>query len=260
MEKRNIMIGNLRNHLLAGCLGVILFCPCAWGQDSTLPKAPYINSQTIRKWMDAGREFVFVDVRKPAEYDAGHLPGAVNIPYVEVKDRKEEIPLDRPVVIYCTQSTWRAPYAANWLADLGMNNIYVLEGGASAWNAGGQVIYATDSAATPEIVPKPKDLERVFEHPPLRKYKTPINLTKTQLLEFDGKNGRPAYVAVSGVIYDVTQSRLWRGGEHDPSHGHAYAGQDMTEVLYEQSPHGDKYIVQFPVVGKLIAESSVQID
>lgn len=32
----------------------------------------------------------------------------------------------------------------------------------------------------------------------------PIELTRTQLLEFDGKEGRRAYVAVGGIIYDVT--------------------------------------------------------
>ncbi|MBZ0165318.1 MAG: hypothetical protein K8I00_00825 [Candidatus Omnitrophica bacterium] len=223
-----------------------------------MPKAPYINSQTIRKWVKANREFRFVDVREPKEYDDGHLPDAINIPYYEIKERREEIPLDRPVVIYCTFSSWRAPYAANWLADLGLDNVYVLEGGASGWNSGGQIIYATDTSKDAQIVPKPGDLKKEFDHPLLRAYKAAINLTKDQLSEFDGKNGRPAYVAVNGVIYDVTQSKLWRGGEHDPSHGQAYAGQDLTATL-ELSPHGDKYVVQFPVVGKLIPEL-VEVD
>lgn len=219
--------------------------------ESTLPRSPYINSPIIREWQKAGREFLFVDVREPLEFDSGHLPEAVNIPYYELKDRVDEIPLDRPVVIYCTYSSWRAPYSGNLLADRGMNNVYVLEGGASGWNAGGQVIYATSSKA-PEIIPKPEDLKREFEHPPLREYKTPIDLTSAQLREFDGKNGRPAYVAVKGIIYDVTQSRLWRGGEHDPSHGQAYAGRDLTQLLEDKSPHGDKYVIQFPIVGRLV--------
>ena len=43
-------------------------------------------------------------------------------------------------------------------------------------------------------------------------------------------------MAVDGVIYDLTQSRLWREGNHDPSHGRAGAGRDLTEVIKE-SPH-----------------------
>lgn len=218
---------------------------------STLPKAPYVKMQTVQEWQKAGREFMFVDVREPREYVEGHLPGAVNIPYFDLEKRRKEIPLDKPVVFYCTVSSWRGPYAANLMADFGLNNTYVLEGGASAWNAGGQVIYAEDPNKKAQIVPKPSDVIIEFKHPPVREYKHKIDLTMDQLKEFDGKNGRPAYVAVSGVIYDVTVSRLWRGGEHDPSHGEAYAGRDLTAVL-EKSPHGDKHVKHFPVVGRLI--------
>jgi predicted heme/steroid binding protein/rhodanese-related sulfurtransferase len=220
-------------------------------EDSTMPKASYVNVPTVRQWQKADQDFLFIDVRRPDEYAAGHLPDAINIPYNDLEDRIDEVPLDRPVVFYCTNSTWRAPYAANELADEGYNNTYILEGGASAWNAGGQVIYADDPNQKIVIVPKPKDLKAEFKHPPTQEYKTKIDLTLDQLKEFDGKNGRPAYVAVDGVIYDVTASRLWRGGEHDPSHGLAYAGQDLS-VIIEQSPHGIKNLQHFPVVGRVL--------
>ncbi len=237
--------------IICATLIILITLPSvSYAENSTLPKAPYINSQTIRNWIKHDREFVFVDVREPKEFEAGHLPSAINIPYYEMENRREEIPLDRPAVIYCTHSSWRAPYSGNLLADLGLDNIFVLEGGASSWNAGGQVIYAKGSEE-PEIIEKPKDLKKEFKKPVHREYKTPIDLTERQLREFDGKNGRPAYVAVNGVIYDVTQSRLWRGGEHDPSDGQGYAGYDLTELL-ELSPHGDKYVIEFPVVGRLL--------
>lgn len=220
-------------------------------REATLPKAPYVTIPTVKQWQEKKRDFLFVDVRRPEEYKAGHLPKAVNIPYDQVEKRKKEIPLDKPVVFYCTKSTWRAPYAANVMADEGLNNVYILEGGASAWNAGGQEIACDDPGKKAEIVPKPKDLEAEFHHAPKREYKAKISLTRAQLAEFDGKNGRPAYVAVDGVIYDLTTSRLWRGGEHDPSLGEVYAGRDLTAEL-EKSPHGDKHLKDFPVVGTLV--------
>ncbi len=42
-----------------------------------------------------------LDVREPAEFAAGHLPGAVNIPLGQLRDRLAEIPRDRPVRAYC---------------------------------------------------------------------------------------------------------------------------------------------------------------
>ena len=42
-----------------------------------------------------------LDVRTPAEFAAGHVPGAVNVPVDELRGRLGELPRDRPVVAYC---------------------------------------------------------------------------------------------------------------------------------------------------------------
>lgn len=42
-----------------------------------------------------------VDVRPPAEYDAGHIPGALSVPVAELKRRLREIPKGREVIAYC---------------------------------------------------------------------------------------------------------------------------------------------------------------
>jgi predicted heme/steroid binding protein len=72
--------------------------------------------------------------------------------------------------------------------------------------------------------------------------------TKAELAKFDGQNGNPAYVAVDGVVYDVSAVKQWAGGKH---HGNT-AGKDLTKEIKEQSPHGVAVLKGLPVVGKLV--------
>jgi predicted heme/steroid binding protein len=71
--------------------------------------------------------------------------------------------------------------------------------------------------------------------------------TAEQLTEFDGTDGKPAYVAYKGVVYDVSESAMWGEGDHEGMH---QAGADMT-VDHEDAPH-DVYVTDFPEVGRLI--------
>ncbi len=72
--------------------------------------------------------------------------------------------------------------------------------------------------------------------------------TLEELATYNGKNGQPAYVAVDGVVYDVTASPEWTNGEHKMG---VTAGQDLTDIIKEKSPHGVAILEKFPVVGKL---------
>ena len=105
--------------------GVVLSFAAAGAETekSTLPKAPYILTQTVKEWLKEGKKIGFVDVRAAKEYEAGHIEGAVNIPYNQMESHAGEISRDTPQVFYCTYSAWRAPYAANTLADLGFINV-----------------------------------------------------------------------------------------------------------------------------------------
>lgn len=70
--------------------------------------------------------------------------------------------------------------------------------------------------------------------------------TKEQLATFDGMDGRKAYVAIDGIVYDVTDAKGWQKRVH---HGNK-AGQDVTAGL-GRSPHGPRVLEKLPVVGKL---------
>lgn len=70
--------------------------------------------------------------------------------------------------------------------------------------------------------------------------------TKSQLALRNGQDKPQIWVALSGLIYDVTASRLWRDGKH---YEH-WAGQDLTDEL-KDAPHTEKVFEKFVVVGKL---------
>jgi predicted heme/steroid binding protein/uncharacterized membrane protein len=75
------------------------------------------------------------------------------------------------------------------------------------------------------------------------------NCTVDGLCQFDGREGRPAYIAYQGMIYDVTKSRLWKNGSHVTKHA---AGNDLTDIL-KNAPHGEDKVLAMPRVGKLLA-------
>ncbi|MBU0974766.1 hypothetical protein KKD03_03645, partial [Patescibacteria group bacterium] len=70
--------------------------------------------------------------------------------------------------------------------------------------------------------------------------------TVKELAEFDGKDGHKSYTAYEGVVYDVTDSKLWKLGEHFGLN----AGVDLTTKMAE-APHGDEVFAGFVVLGKL---------
>lgn len=81
-------------------------------------------------------------------------------------------------------------------------------------------------------------------------------MTRKELAEFDGRNGRAAYVAVGGTIYDVTTSPRWKEGAHEEA---LQAGTDLTEAL-ETAPHVKAVLERFPVVGQLEVETKKPLE
>jgi predicted heme/steroid binding protein len=81
--------------------------------------------------------------------------------------------------------------------------------------------------------------QNVTETPKIKEY------TLKELANYNGKNGK-SYVAYQGLVYDVSNSYLWKDGIHK---GHK-AGKDLTEEL-NKSSHGPEIIMGFPVVGTL---------
>jgi predicted heme/steroid binding protein/uncharacterized membrane protein len=68
-----------------------------------------------------------------------------------------------------------------------------------------------------------------------------------KLAENDGSNGKPTYIARHGKVYDVSESKLWRNGEHMKRHR---AGLDLSDV-FSEAPHGTEVFERYPQIGIL---------
>jgi predicted heme/steroid binding protein len=75
------------------------------------------------------------------------------------------------------------------------------------------------------------------------------NMTIEELLSFDGKEGRPAYIAYNGSIYDVSNSGIWLNGIHFFKHP---AGIDLTEYL-KKAPHDEDRVLRMPKIGIIVS-------
>jgi len=73
-------------------------------------------------------------------------------------------------------------------------------------------------------------------------------VTVQELEESNRKNGKPAYFAYKGKVYDVSESGFWLDGDHLGMH---QAGKDLTEEL-EMAPHREENFQRVKLVGELV--------
>lgn len=78
--------------------------------------------------------------------------------------------------------------------------------------------------------------------------------TVAELKEYDGKDGRPAYSAFRGKVFDVSNSPFWKKGKHTGVHS---AGFDLTESMIN-APHSETVFSKFQIVGELVLEESTR--
>ena len=91
---------------------------------------------------------VILDVRTPAEFAAGHIPGAVNVPHDQIGARLDELAgaRDREVVVYC-RSGKRAALALDVLGQHGFKHLAHLQGDMPGWEAAGGAVETAAPAA-----------------------------------------------------------------------------------------------------------------
>ena len=106
-------------------LAMMLLTAC--GQDKEkVQEALYMNitAEQAKKIMDSEENYIILDTRTQEEYDEGHIPGAIVIPYDEITEKAESKLLDKNqlILVYC-RSGRRSKLAAADLVKLGYTNI-----------------------------------------------------------------------------------------------------------------------------------------
>ena len=117
MLKRNkrFLIALLTFTLPFGCVG------CS---DGSTVSYDQISGAEAKALMDSESGYIILDAREQDEYDEGHIPGSILIPYGEIADRAEkELPdKDQLILVYC-RSGRRSKIAAEELVKLGYTNV-----------------------------------------------------------------------------------------------------------------------------------------
>ena len=112
---KRFLIALLTFTLPFGCVG------CSDGGSATYDQ---ISCAEAKALMDSESGYIILDAREQDEYDEGHIPGAILIPYGEIADRAEkELPdKDQLILVYC-RSGRRSKIAAEELVKLGYTNV-----------------------------------------------------------------------------------------------------------------------------------------
>jgi predicted heme/steroid binding protein/uncharacterized membrane protein len=76
-----------------------------------------------------------------------------------------------------------------------------------------------------------------------------------ELAEYNGQEGKPAYMVHDGKVYDVSESKLWKGGIHMRRHK---AGMDLTTDI-QAAPHNTEVLDRYPQVGVLKKETAPEV-
>lgn len=98
----------------------------------------------LKGLLDEGStDYQIIDVRSSDQYDEGHIPGALNIPLVDLPKMLSKIPKDKTIVTYCGSITCQlAPKAALELAQKGFK-VMDLHGGLKEWTNYGYPVEKT---------------------------------------------------------------------------------------------------------------------
>lgn len=120
-----------------------------WSAPSGAQQVSVLDTTTLLDLQSRIADLVILDVRSPEEYRAGHVAGAINLPYEQIPGGLQNIVIEtsQPVVAYC-QSGARAAVALQALHQAGFSKLGYLQGDFPAWKASGAPVVEGSCANT----------------------------------------------------------------------------------------------------------------
>ena len=106
-----------------------------------LKGGPEVSVTEAAALMKSDPRPVLIDVRERADYDQGHITGAIAVPFAEFKSRLESLKLPKidPVILYGGDEA-QVRDATRLLYESGYQGALTLKGGIAAWRAAGQAV------------------------------------------------------------------------------------------------------------------------
>lgn len=106
-----------------------------------------ITVHQLREFISGGEDVMLVDIRLPWEYQEGHIPGSISIPYFEITEAIGQGLLHgRRVVLYCRAGI-KSIRTRNVVRAMGVEDVVDLAGGISAWEKVGWDTVTDDAEA-----------------------------------------------------------------------------------------------------------------
>lgn len=100
----------------------------------------FVSAAAVADGFDSGVPIVFVDARPPMDYEFGHIPNAVNVPYFEPEKHYDSLPKDAWLVAYCECPHAEAEQVADALEKNGFTQVRVIDEGLQGWRDLGREI------------------------------------------------------------------------------------------------------------------------
>ncbi|MDL1944469.1 MBL fold metallo-hydrolase [Chloroflexi bacterium CFX2] len=105
----------------------------AWAREYPVETIPSMDARELRERLN---EVMLVDVRQRAEWDAGHIPGAIHFEGGRIAWEDLPFPHDKPLAIQCASGN-RSMSAISVLRRRGYRNVIQVEGGITKWKMRG---------------------------------------------------------------------------------------------------------------------------